>query len=369
MRRTSFEILASWKARFAVLLTLPALLAMAACSSGKQQATETKPALAIQTTRVEQRTVSPELAIPASVQPDSRSVVHVFSQVSGRVVSLRFKPGDTVRSGEPVAIIQSSDAASARSDFEKAKAQAQHSESALRRATLLYQHDAIAQKDLEDASAQAASDKSDLARARQRLQMLGLREDRPSDQVAVPAPRSGVVLETASAAGEFSKSLDASNSLMTIADLSSVWVVGSVYERDLAAVSVGMAVRITVDAYPGSEWPGKVANISDVVDPATHAIKLRVVVDNKGRKLKPDMFAAIHVLRPATQVAVIPSSALLHEGNETFVIVQKSKDKFEKRKVDVQESGPRETLVRSGVAPGEVVVSSGAELLRKETGQ
>jgi cobalt-zinc-cadmium efflux system membrane fusion protein len=365
MRRTNFAIL---------IMILPALLAMAACSSGKQPAPEAKAELAIQTTQAEARTVSSELAIPASVQPDPRSVVHVFSQISGRVVSLRFKPGDAVRSGETVAIIQSSDAASARSDFEKAKAQAQHSESALRRATLLYQHEAIAQRDLEDATAQAASDKSDLARARQRLHMLGLSEDRISDQVSVPAPRSGVVLETATAAGEFSKSLDASNSLLTIADLSSVWVVGSVYERDLAAVSVGMAVRITVDAYPGSEWTGKVANISDVVDPATHSIKLRVVVDNKGRKLKPDMFAAIHVLRPPTQVAVIPSSALLHEGNETFVIVQKSqdkdkKDKFEKRTVDVQESGPRETLVRSGVAPGEVVVSSGAELLRKEAGQ
>ena len=363
MRRTNFEIL---------VMILSALLAMAACSSSKPPAAEAKAELAIQTARAEARTVSPELAIPASVQPDPRNVVHVFSQISGRVVSLRFKPGDAVRSGETVAIIQSSDAASARSDFEKAKAQVQHSESALRRATLLYQHEAIAQKDLEDASAQAASDKSDLARARQRLRMLGLSEDKISDQVSVPAPRSGVVLETASAAGEFSKSLDASNSLLTIADLSSVWVVGSVYERDLAVVSVGMAVRITVDAYPGSEWTGKVANISDVVDPATHAIKLRVVVDNKGRKLKPDMFAAIHVLRPPTQVAVIPSSALLHEGNETFVIVQKSqdkKDKFEKRTVDVQESGPRETLIRSGVAPGEVVVSSGAELLRKEAGQ
>jgi len=347
-----------------------AMLWLAGCNGKKPEATGNQPPdRAIQTARVESRIVSSELTVPASVQPDPRQVVHVFSQVSGRLTSLRFKPGDAVQAGETVATIQSSDVAGARGDFEKASAQAQHSTNALNRATALYQHGAIAQKDLEDVKAQSALDESDLARARQRLRMLGVGEDRISDEVAVRAPRSGVVLETAAASGEFSKSLDAANSLMTIADLNSVWVVGSVYERDLAAVSAGMAVRITVDAYPGSEWAGKITNISDVVDPATHAIKLRVVVDNKGRKLKPDMFAAIHVLRPATQVAVIPSSALLHEGNETFVIVQKSKDKFEKRTVDVQESGPRETLLRSGIAPGEVVISSGAELLREEAGK
>jgi cobalt-zinc-cadmium efflux system membrane fusion protein len=89
-----------------------------------------------------------------------------------------------------------------------------------------------------------------------------------------------------------------------------------------------------------------------------------VVLNNPDRKLKPDMFAAIHVLRPATRVAVIPSSSLLHEGNQAFVMVQKAEGKFEKRTVQVQESSPETTLVLSGLQPGELVVSSGAELLR-----
>jgi cobalt-zinc-cadmium efflux system membrane fusion protein len=161
-----------------------------------------------------------------------------------------------------------------------------------------------------------------------------------------------------------SKSLDASNPLLTIADLSSIWVVGNVYERDLSLTPSGLAVRITLDAYPGETWQGKISRISDLVDPNTHTLKVRVVLNNPGRKLKPDMFAAIHVLHAAASVAVIPSSALLHQGNQAFVMVQKGEDKFEKRAVQVQSSNPETTLVLSGLQPGEVVVTSGSDLVR-----
>ena len=311
-------------------------------------------------------TVSPELAIPASVQPDPARVVHLFAPVSGRLVALRVRVGDQVGAGAPVAVVQSSDAASARSDYAKAKVQADRSQSALRRANLLYDHHAIAEKDLEDSRAQAASDQSELERARERMQLLGLSDGGSSDKVNITAPRSGAVIETTSAAGEFSKSLDASNPLATIADLSSVWVIGNVYERDLELVPVGAAVRITAEAYPSQTWQGKIARIYDVVDPTSRTLKVRVVLPNADHKLKPDMFATIHVVRPAVRVAVLPSSAVLRQGSESFVILKKGENKFEKRVVEVAQSGGTETRIRSGLEEGDVVVSSGAELLREE---
>ena len=349
-----------------------AVLWLAACSGQRPEAAESRrPRKTIQSTPVEFRTVSSELIIPASVQPDPARVVHVFAPVSGRLLELRVRPGDSVRAGEAVAVVQSSDVSSARSDYEKAKAQAHRSEAALNRVTLLFQHGAVAQKDLDDAKAQAALDSSELQRAQEKLHLLGLSESQASDRATVPAPRAGVVTETTSAPGEFAKSLDASNPLLTIADLSSVWVVGNVYERDLAIVPAGLSVRITADAYPGETWQGKIANVSALVDPATHTVKLRVVLENREHKLKPDMFATIHVLRPATEVAVVPSSAVLHDGNTAFVMVQSAadKDKYERRVVEVQEGNPQQTLVRSGLLRGDVVASSGAELLREETAQ
>jgi cobalt-zinc-cadmium efflux system membrane fusion protein len=92
------------------------------------------------------------------------------------------------------------------------------------------------------------------------------------------------------------------------------------------------------------------------------------VLENRQRKLKPDMFATIHVMRPPSNVAVVPSAAVLHEGNVAYVMVASTvqKDKFEKRVVEVQEAGPEETFIRSGLHSGDVVVSSGAALLREE---
>jgi membrane fusion protein, heavy metal efflux system len=355
-----------------------ALLSLTACSGDKPQAAPSeRAARIIQTAPVEFRTVSTELTIPATVQPDPARVVHMFAPVSGRLIELRVKPGDTVRAGQAVAVVASSDAASARSDYDKAKAQSQRSQSALNRVTLLYQHGAVAAKDLEDAKAQAASDASELERARQRLRLLGLGENQSSERVSVVAPRAGVVTETTSAPGEFAKSLDASNPLLTVADLGAVWVVGNVYERDLTIVPRGLAVNITLEAYPGEKWQGKISNVSDVLDPTTRTVKLRVVLENPQHKLKPDMFAVIHAQRPATQLAVVPTTAVLHEGNVAFVLVQKpdnpeNKEKnarLERRVIEVQQTGPQETLVRAGLHPGDLVVTSNAELLREEAAQ
>jgi cobalt-zinc-cadmium efflux system membrane fusion protein len=345
------------------LVLLFALLA--GCASEKSSVSAAPVTPAYQTATVEVRSIAAELALPATVQPDPARVVHVFAPLSGRLVSLKVKAGDRVRAGQPVAVIQSSDAAGARSDYEKARAQSERSEAALRRATLLFQHEVIAAKDLEDATAQAASDKSDLARTRERLELLGLGDAAASDMVTVRAPRSGVVVETTSASGEFSKSLDASNPLLTIADLDSVWVVGNCYERDLESVRRGSEVSITTDAWPGRRWRGRIDSIADVLDPATRTVKVRVVLGNADRSLKPDMFAGIHVSRPALRVAVVPAVALLHEGNDAFVIVQKAKDSFEKRAVQVERSSAQEVLLRSGLNAGESVVTTGAELLRE----
>lgn len=335
------------------------------CSGEKPEAPKPDPAPSFQTAPVQFRKLSADLALPASIQADPASVVHVFAPVSGRLIALKVKAGDEVRAGQAVAVVQSSDAASARSDYEKARAQAERSAAALRRASLLYDHEVIAAKDLEDAKAQAASDKSDLARAQERLELLGLNDSTASDKVTVHAPRGGVVLETTSATGEFSKSLDASNPLLTIADLNSVWVVGNSYEKDLRFITRGAPVTITTDAYPNQDWRGRTSYISDVVDANTHTVKVRVVLANPNRKLKPDMFATIHIGQPESQVAVIPSGALLRQDNDEFVILQQDKKTFVKRSVEVAKISPQEVLVRSGLQPGDQIVTSGAELLRE----
>lgn len=309
--------------------------------------------------------VQNDVAIPAKVQAEPQRLVHVYPPVSGRLLLLNVRPGDVVQQGQAIAIIESSDAASALSDYEKSKIEASRSHQSEQRAALLLQHEAMSQKDYEDIKAQAESAQADLARTEQRLRMLGLNSGSVSDQVTVKAPRSGVVLEIGAANGELSKSLDNASSIATIADLSSVWIVGDVYEKDVALASRRTPAVITFSALPNAEYRGTISNVSDVLDPTTRSLKIRVVLPNEGHKLKPEMFATIHVIGSKQELMTVPTTAVLHEGNTSFVVVKKGDGNYEKRIVTVVNSQGDKTEIAAGLQPGETIVTVGAELLRE----
>jgi len=312
------------------------------------------------------QTAQDELAIPAKVQADPERIVRVFPPVSGRVVALAVHPGEVVSKGQTIAILESSDAAGARSEYEKASIEAARTAQAEKRAELLLEHEAMSQKDYEDIHAQAGAATSDLVRAQQRLRMLGLSSVASSDQVRVRAPRAGVVVEIGAANGELSKSLDNANSIATITDLSSVWVVRDVYEKDLSLVNRGTPARLSFAAFPNEEWKGTVGNVSDVLDPNTRSGKVRVVLPNPAHKLKPEMFATIRVVGHKEMLTTVPTTAVLHDGGATFVMVRRADGSYEKRTVQVASSQPDNTEIRSGLRPGETIVVSGAELLRDQ---
>jgi cobalt-zinc-cadmium efflux system membrane fusion protein len=350
------------------LFLVVAFLAIAGCGGGSSDA---KPGAQQQdsTVRVAQvtvKTVQNEVAVPAKVQADPDRVVHIYPPVSGRLVSLNVHPGDIVKQGQTIAIIESSDAASARSDYDKARIEADRSAQAEKRAALLMQHEVMAQKDYEDIKAQAESAKSDLARTEQRLRILGLNSNSTSDQIAVKSPRSGVVLDIGTANGELSKSLDNANPIATVADLSSVWVIGDLYEKDLPLASRGTPAKITLVALPDQSWNGIISNVSEVVDPTTRTVKARVVLPNAQRKLKPEMFATIHLVGRKQNLMTVPTTAVLHDGSGAFVMVKKPDGTYEKRPVTIAESQSDTTEIASGLQPGETIVTSGAELLRGE---
>lgn len=347
------------------IATLAALLAGCGSSVPKQNP-QSKPDSPIQFETVSVQTIQDEVAIPAKVQADPDRVVHVYPPVSGRLVSLTVRPGDAVKRGQVIAMLQSSDAASARSDYDKARIEAARTSQAEKRAGLLLEHEVVSQKDYEDAKAQAETAQSDLARAAQRLRMLGQSTATNSDEVVIKAPRSGIILEIGAATGELSKSLDNANSIATIADLSSVWVVGDLYEKDLSIATRGTPARITVAALPEYSWRGAISNVSDVFDPSTRTLKARVVLPNPRHTLKPEMFATIHLVGHKQELMSVPTTAVLHEGGDTFVMVKKSDGAYEKRKVTIKNATIDKTEIASGLRAGETIVSSGAELLREQ---
>jgi cobalt-zinc-cadmium efflux system membrane fusion protein len=311
---------------------------------------------------VSEQAVEDWLELGAKVEPDPTRMFRIFSPASGRIVGVQVKPGDAVKKGETLGTLDSADAASARSDFAKAKIEAERASRAADREKVLFDHGAAAEKDYLDARAVSDSGTAELARAKQRLEMLGINPSASMDRLLLLSPARGVVLTVSAAPGEFSKSLDNADPLITIADLSTVWVVGDVYEKDISKIQPGKQVTVTLDAYPGQRWQGHIESLSGALDPATRTLKVRVALQNNNYKLKPEMFATIHVDIGKHNAIVVPSSAVIHEGQATTVFVANS-GKPEQRNITTGQAVDGMIEVKSGLQVGQQIAVDGAELL------
>ena len=313
--------------------------------------------------KVVQQTLPEILDLAAKVQADPTKVVRIFPPASGRVLSIGVKPGDHVGRGQPVATLSSADVASAQSDFAKAKIESDRATRAMERQKVLFDRGAAAEKDYLDARAQADSARAELARAKQRLDMLSVSPSATTDRITLVSPDSGVVLDVSAAPGEFSKSLESANPLITIADLNTVWIIGDVFEKDVAKVGRGKPVTVTLQAYPGQQWTGRIDSLSGALDPTTRSLKVRVALPNRDKRLKPEMFAVIHVEAGARQALVAPADAIIREGNATIAFVR-SAGKPEQRIVTVGKTVDGNVEVLSGLRAGDEVAADGAELLQ-----
>jgi membrane fusion protein, heavy metal efflux system len=326
-------------------------------------ANEPLPNNPVQYAKVVDQTVPETLDLAARVQADPTKVIRIFPPASGRVVAIEVKPGDSVRRGQTVAILNSSDVASARSDYAKANIEADRARRAMERQKLLFEHGAAAEKDYIDARAQAESARAELTRTQQRLELLNVGISADTDRVSLVAPAAGVVLDVSAAPGEFSKSLESANPLVTIADLDTIWVIGDLYEKDAAKLSPGKPVTVTLQAYEGQQWSSHIDSVSGALDPTTRTLKVRVALPNPKRLLKPEMFGTIQVKVGAHQALVVPTAGIIREGNATNVFVR-SNGKTEQRTVTVGQTVDGKAEILSGLRVGDEVASEGAELLQ-----
>ena len=315
--------------------------------------------------RVEARQLPDYLEIAARIEADPTRVVHVFAPVSGRLISVTVRPSDHVSQGQTLAVLASSDVAAARTAYRQAVADNEVKKKALARTEDLYQHSAVAAKDYQQAEADAQTSAATLESALERLQFLNVETAGSSDQIKVVAPRAGVVIDLGAAAGEFSKSLDNSSPLCTLADLSTVWALGDVYEKDLASVNTGEAADVRINAYPGEAWRGHVAAVADMVDSNTRTLKIRVVLPNANERLKPEMFGSIRLLRSTQLGVTAPATAVLREGAAAYIFVQRAPGHFERRAVTLGRTldNDRVEVVR-GLRPGDTILIQGAGLLQ-----
>jgi membrane fusion protein, heavy metal efflux system len=324
----------------------------------------------LQLVTVAPTTMTRSLRLTGNVAFNGYNTTPVITQISGPVTRIVVTPGQQVRRGQPLLYVASPDYSQTLATYLKARDASQLAQKNYLRAKDLYEHHAIAESDLETAESAQTQASADLGAAEQSLRVLGI--SNPETYVGKPAgadipvraPISGEVVERLVAPGQVIQA--GSTQAFTISNMSSVWVLANVYQNQLPNVRLGDPVTITTDAYPNTEFRGKISYIAAAVDPNTRTLQARIDVRNPEEKLKKDMYVTATVRAGAINGALtVPNSAVLRDGdNQPFVYVADANDNFARRSVTVGEGGDGNIQLTSGVTPGERVVGDGSLFLQ-----
>lgn len=315
----------------------------------------------------------PVVRTTGTVEFDGDQSTQVLAPISGPVVRILVQPGDHVAKGQALAYVSSPDFATAIADFRKAEATARNAQRVADLDAQLFQNDGIARRDMEQAQTDAISANADRDAALQQLHALGVDdstlkalEDGKPVHVAygvIRAPIGGTLVERLITPGQLLQA--GSTPCFTVADISRMWVMANVFESDLANVHTGDAAAVTTSATP-QPFDGTVDNIAALVDPSTKATAVRVLVRNRDRLLKKDMYVdvAIRSRRSSTGILVPVSAVLRDEDNTPFVFIQNAQGGYEHRTVQLGSRIDDRYEITSGLEPGERIVSEGGLFLQ-----
>lgn len=310
------------------------------------------------------------------VQANSYKETPVVSLVGGIVRSVSAELGQNVKRGQRVAVVFSKELADAQSRYLTAAAVLDEHHRHHMRTAKLVEIGAASKQELESATSQLRDAESNVANLRQQLMLLGLSAQRIdnlkstaqiSSEVTVPAPSSGTITARSVNPGEV---IEANKELMRVTDLSTVWVVGQVYEKDLATVRVGSGANVSSDAYPGQVFRGRVTYVDPKIDPATRTAQVRIEMANPRQMFKIGMFVnvafgALGVAEKTT--ASVPKDAVQTINNQQVVFVATDKPtEFIMRPVRVGAESNGFYPVLEGVNVGDRIVTQGSFLLRAE---
>lgn len=300
------------------------------------------------------------LAVNGVVAPDVSRTVHINALAGGRVVDVRARLGDDVKKGQVLMLVRSADLEQAIAAYQRDQADEHLARVSLERVRDLYAHGAMAQQDLQNAENAGQKAAVTVKTDADQIKLLGGDLQRLSPMIEVRSPISGAVVDQQIAGGEAVKSLDSSQSLFLVADLSRVWVLSDVYENDLSKVALGDRAEVHLNAYPDRTFQGTVGNISAVLDPTTRTAKVRVQLANVDGLFRPQMFATVKfVSRKTYPRLLLPASALLVLHDKDWVFLRAGEHSFRRTEVQVgaaSKDGMQEIL--RGLKPGDQVVSN-----------
>jgi membrane fusion protein, heavy metal efflux system len=312
---------------------------------------------------VSAQAVNDKLILPAVVESDPARTASVLPPLGGRVMQVKVALGDRVRAGQVVAVIDSPDLGQAYDDNDKAADAYELTQKTLDRQEQQVKLGAASTRDLDQARSDFNQAAAEYARTKARLQAIGVPLDAKARArvLAVTAPVGGSVTSLQIAPDNMIN--DATQPIMTIADLSTIWITAMVPEKDVGTVTKEEAADVSLSAYPDRTLHGKVLFVSDVLEPDSRRDKIRIAFANADYTLKPNMFATVTLRASPRSRVVVPTSALLMNNDRTSVFVATAPWTFERRTVEPDLEEGDTVAIDSGLQSGDQVVVRGGILL------
>jgi cobalt-zinc-cadmium efflux system membrane fusion protein len=344
----------------------------------------------LRTLTVGGRVLPATIEVTGVVAPDERRVSHVRPLARGVIEDIPVTLGARVAQGQTLLSYDNIELGALVGDYlsevaaqHQAEADLEVKQRSVERAEELIKLEAVAMQTLElrraefkNAQASVASQRARVAKIEEQIHRFGLSDadltgltpeegrsgHRTASHSVLRAPFAGVVTKFDIAPGEL---VEPERELMTLTDLSTLWVLADVYEKDLAKVRVDTDVNIRVDAYPDRIFVGRLTYIGDSIDPQTRTAKVRCVIANPDGALKLDMFVKVSVpTNDKREVLTVPAAALQQIDGQSVVFVRQSPSRFERRNVEVGRTAGDVVEIRSGLRAGEVIAGAGSFYLK-----
>ncbi len=312
---------------------------------------------------------APLLEVTGTVAFNGDKSTQVLSAVSGPVSRILVTLGTEVTAGQALANVASPDFAAAVATYRKAETAVHNAARILKLDEQLFKNDALARTDLDQARSDNASAEADREAAMLAMQSLGVDEATITSirdgtrttpvQGTIVATIPGTVVEKLINPGQFLTA--GTTAAFTIADLSSMWVMASVYAADIPLVTKGESVDIMTDASTKAVH-GVVDYVAPIVDPGTKATSVRIVAENPGQLLKRDLFVrvVIHSRQERSGLLVPVAAVLRDDDNLPFVFVVAADGGFVRRRVNLGLRLADRYEILTGLAAGDKVVGDGA---------
>jgi membrane fusion protein, heavy metal efflux system len=303
---------------------------------------------------VQEASALSQITLTGNIAPDETKMVNIFPLVSGVAEDVKVQLGDIVQKGQTLAVLKSAEMAGYTKDYISASADLKNTKRILESTEDMYKGGLASQKDLE----QAQSDyQKAVAENKRAGTVISINKSNDNGYI-VRSPLSGFVVQK-SLTGNTQVRADNSQSLFTVADLSTVYVLANVYESDIAKIQTGDPVKITTLSYPNKTFEGKIDKIDNMLDPDNKAMHARIKIANPGNLLKPGMFANISIkAKSGEDLPFIDANAIVFDNDRNYAVVVDGKAKVHVQPIMVAKTVEDRAYISKGLKPGDRIVAS-----------